>query len=74
MAPGSAAIPDIADPVFGRKSYDTYSEREYPVVVSPDQNWVAFASPAPGGASFDLWVSRIRYKAPALNQRQEIEA
>lgn len=57
-------FPDSAVPVFGRKRYEIVPERDYPVVVSPDQEWVAFALAGPGGVPIDLWVSRIRYKDP----------
>ncbi len=55
-------LPDSVAPVYGHKSYEITPEREYPVVVSPDQDWVAFALQAPGGTSIHLWVGRIRYR------------
>jgi hypothetical protein len=38
------------------------SLREYPVVVSPNQNWIAYASESKDGKSIELWVARLKYK------------
>jgi hypothetical protein len=41
----------------------TYEDvRQYPVVVSPDQDWVAYALTSKDGNGRDLWVGRLKYK------------
>ncbi|GEM_PF-6816080 len=58
----------MAWPMFDRpltyasRSYNFALKRAYPVVVSPDQNWIAYAYDAKDGKAVELWVARLRYK------------
>lgn len=47
---------------YGTRKYAFALTREYPVSVSPDQNWIAYARPRKEGEAVDLWVARLRYK------------
>lgn len=60
----SALAWDIFDGplAYGTRKYAFDLGREYPVVVSPDQNWIAYARSGKEGKTIDLWVARLRYK------------
>lgn len=47
---------------YGSRDYPFELKRSYPVVVSPNQQWVAYATNAKGGKSIELWVGRLKYK------------
>lgn len=55
-------LSDSLEPVFGRKSYRLDDTRDYSAVVSPNQEWVAFALRSKDGKSIELWIGRIRYR------------
>lgn len=48
--------------IFGTRLYGFSLAKDYPVVVSPNQNWVAYALEAKDGKSIELWVARLKYK------------
>jgi hypothetical protein len=47
---------------YGSRSYPFDLKRDYPVVVSPDQQWVAYALDSKDGKNLELWVARLKYK------------
>jgi hypothetical protein len=49
-------------PSYGSRNSGFTSSREYPVTVSPDQKWVAYALDSTDGKSIELWVARLKYK------------
>jgi hypothetical protein len=59
---GWRIFPGSTAPVYGKKSYESNADLNYPVVVSPDQEWVAFALRSQDGKSIELWVGRLRYR------------
>jgi hypothetical protein len=46
----------------GTRQYSFELQRQYPVVVSPDQNWIAYARSGKDGKGVELWVARLKYK------------
>lgn len=46
---------------YGTREYPFPVERKYPVVVSPDQRWVAYAMEGKDGSALGLWVARLKY-------------
>lgn len=53
---------------YGSRDYPIGLVRPYPLVVSPDQEWVAYAMEAKDGKGVDLWVGRLKY-TPDLLER-----
>lgn len=49
-------------PSYGSRNYEFTLTREYPVTVSPDQKWIAYALESSDGKSIELWVARLKYK------------
>jgi hypothetical protein len=47
---------------YGTRPYGFQLTREYPVVVSPGQDWVAYALDSKDGKGIELWVARLKYK------------
>jgi hypothetical protein len=47
---------------YGTRKYAFDLGREYPVAVSPDQEWIAYARSGKEGKAIDLWIARLRYK------------
>lgn len=43
-------------------------DSSYPVVVSPDQEWVAYALEAKDGKGMELWVGRLKYNPDMLER------
>jgi hypothetical protein len=52
--------------VHGQRKYPFPIERKYSVVVSPDQHWVAYATPSKIAGRYDLRLSRLRYKPASV--------
>lgn len=46
----------------GTRKYEFALTRDYPVAVSPDQNWIAYAVASKDGLRKELWVARLKYK------------
>jgi hypothetical protein len=44
------------------RKYGFELRRDYPVVVSPDQDWIAYALASKDGKSKELWVARLKYR------------
>ncbi len=64
-----------ADIIYGRHEYPALTRpeyrdwkinfpvtRPYPVVVSPNQNWIAFATDSNSKNGYALWVAKLEYK------------
>lgn len=52
--------------VYGTRKYSFNLERDYPVVVSPDQNWIAYALRSKNDGKIELWVARLEYNKKAF--------
>lgn len=46
----------------GTRKYGFELARDYPVVVSPYQDWIAYAMDSKDGKSKELWVARLKYR------------
>jgi hypothetical protein len=47
---------------YDTRPYEFQLTREYPVAVSPGQDWIAYALDSKDGKSIELWVARLKYK------------
>lgn len=47
---------------YSTRSVPFILKRDYPVVMSPNQKWIAYALEARNGKSIELWVAQLQYK------------
>lgn len=59
--------------VYGTRQYSFDLKRDYPVVVSPDQNWIAYALRTKNDDKIELWVARLEYNKKAFEFERATE-
>ncbi|HEX3020487.1 MAG TPA: hypothetical protein VHP36_09295 [Chitinispirillaceae bacterium] len=59
--------------IYGTRKYSFDLKRDYPVVVSPDQNWIAYALRTKNDSKIQLWVAQLEYNKKAFEYMETIK-